>query len=293
MPIFVVGCYVYYFLAGIMSGFGQRKYQEIKPSGKNTYNFYSTITAIVSVINLGIMTGFSPKIDNFVTVITALVYAIVCYLNYGVTLRALERNGVFLTSITTKIGTIVLPMLVSGLVLRESVSLFTVGGAVCAIAASLVLVYGKGGAKPDIYLLCSTVLFAAITVICTKIFVKYCGSEHIVSYCFLINVIILIISVVMLFINADKKHLRAEFSCFKPKHYALVVPIAVLSNLSSYVSKYVLAHVEVITDTVITTAVAMLSTVLVARFFGEKFGVRHFVSIIFALAAAILPIAFV
>ena len=293
LSIILILCYLSTFIIGFINSCGSAKFQYIKPDSKNAYNFYAIITAVISILNFSILCGFSPVISNFKVLILAFIYSISCCMSYRFNMISLEKNGVFLTTISSQIGTIVLPIIVSLLFLKENINLSTIISAVFVILSSAVLAFGKHVSKFNFPILCINILICAVSTICTKIFVKIDSAENIVSFYWLINVIILVISVILFFAKSDKSSFKTELKHFKLKHYLLVILISTASNFGGYISKFTLLHVEVITNTIITTSLGLVTTAIVSYIFGEKLRLRHLISVIFALIATILPLIFV
>ena len=221
LSIILILCYLLTFIIGFINSCGSAKFQYIKPDSKKAYNFYAIITAVISIFNFSILCGFSPVISNFKVLILAVIYSTACCMSYRFNMISLEKNGVFLTTISSQIGTVVLPIIVSVIFLKENINLITVISAVFVILSSAVLVFGKQVTKLNPLILFINIFICAVSTTCTKIFVKIDSAENIVSFYWLINVIILVISVILFFAKSDKSNFKTELKHFKLKHYLL------------------------------------------------------------------------
>lgn len=285
-------CYLFIYFSTVFSNLGNRKYEKIKPDSGYAYNIYAVLTAVVSIINFSFFTKFSYKID-FKVCILSFFYAIVCCAGYRVNLKNLVKNNIFIISSSNQSASLLVPMLIYPIFLKESISASTVAGAILSVISSLILLPIKGKEKNKIHLplLCLGMSISASSVILLKLMTKYCGIENYFTYCLWTNIFILIISATALFSGKHKEMTVAkEIKQFKPRHFLLILVIATMTNLSTVPSQYILSHIDVIAHTIINASVGLLSTTTVSLLFKQQVGVKQLISILFSLAAAIIPL---
>lgn len=280
------------FVAGFLSSVCTKKFQTVLPKGNVILGFYALITGIISVVNFLIMTGFAPTF-NLRICIFSLLYAAVCKWGYVVTFNSLKYNGVFMSSVFTRCGSLIMPMIISFVLFGESQSLATVVSAICIIVASVLPSVGKEekkAVKKEGLIYAGLGMFiSAYSTMSMKLLVSLEGADKILSYYLLTNVFIALISMIKVLFSVSQYGI-GEIKNFHPKYYGLVFVIATISNLSGFMSQWMFAHIEVIMGTVIINALGVFSTMLVSAYFKEKLTKRHYASAVLSFAAAILPV---
>lgn len=280
------------FVVSLANTFGNKKLQTIFPKGNVAYAFYAFITGAVSTVNFLIMTKFSPVI-NLRVIAFALFYAVICRISYVVTFKSLKYNGVFMNNIFSRVGSIIPPIIISGLFLGEQQGLGTILGGICVIAAGILpgaSQEGKNTKKAGLLWATAILAIGTVTTMSTKLFVALEGVENTLSYNLMTNVFISVTSVFSFVNEVRKGGGVSEIFAFKKEHYLLTFVVATTSNLGAYVGRFMLELVGVIPNAVISGSVGMLVTVAVSLYFGEKLTKRRFVSVVLSIASAILPV---
>lgn len=279
-------------LVNFSNKFCNKKLQTIFPKGKSAYAFYALITGIVSTINFLIMTGFSLQ-TNFQTVLFALFYAIICRASYFVAFRSLKYNGVFMSDVFSRVGTILPPILISALFFGEIQGKGTILGALCVCAAAVLPYTAQKNVKTQtnrgfVWALAILALSTCSTML-LKSFVSLQGAENMLSYYLLTNVFIAVSSAVSLIAKCGEKGGRDEIASFKAPHYLLTLAVTFTSNLGGFVSRYLVEFMGVIPNTVIGGALDIFVTIMISMYFRERLK-RRLVCALLCLASAILPV---
>ena len=282
------------FIILISARFGNKKLQTIFPGGNVAYAFYAFITGVISVVNFMIMTGFRPTV-SFNILALSLVYGILCRVSYMITFKSLKYNGVFVNNAISQVGSIIPPIIISALILGEKQGWGTILGGIIVIIAAILpgmssVVETKKSGRAGVICAASLLANCTLTTMCTKILVNLEGAQSMLSYALFTNVFIALTAVFSLVGEIRKGGMLTEIRQFKKEHYILTFLVATASNMSGYVGRYMLELVDVIQNTVISSSLGMIVTIMVSLWYKEKLTKRHFVSAILSVVAAILPV---
>ena len=282
------------FFTSLTKTFGNKKLQTIFPEGNTVYAFYALITGVISVINFLIMTGFNPTV-NFNILIISCIYGVLCRVSYVLLFKSLEYNGVFVNDAVSRVGSIIPPIVISALILGEKQSIGTILGGIGAVVAAILPGFSSVGesqkaGRQGVVCIIAILALNTTTTMLTKILVNLEGAESMLSFSLFVNVFVILTSIFSLLGNFKKGGMVQEIRLFKKEHYFLTFLVATMSNLSGYVGRYMLEFVDVIQNTIISSALAVVATVMVALWFKEKLTKRHYISAVLSVISAVLPV---
>lgn len=275
-----------------MVSFGNKKFQVIMPKGQVSYAFYAIISGVVSLINFSFISGFSLEFKTNVA-LCAFIYALICHFNYIITFNSLQHNGVLLSAIFSRAGSLIMPMVIYALFFGEKQPVSTVVGALCMMVAIVIPMLGhktgKGISMTGILYALAMMLVSAFSVLSSKILVDLYGSEVMIPYVFITNIFMTVIAIFHLLFACKQEGVNAIVQ-FTWKHYLLVVIISFACNYGSVVSRWIYEYIDVITCTVVLSGINMLVTVDISLYFKEILTKRYIVCVLLAIISAVLPV---
>jgi drug/metabolite transporter (DMT)-like permease len=204
---------------------------------------------------------------------------------------------VFLNDAFGRVGRIIPPMIISALFLGQPQGLGTVVGGICVIIA--VILPGKfskddlkgTGKKRALYAI-AFILLCTSSTMCVKMYVELQSPEDLISFCLFTNIFIAITSVISLIAEIPRGNVRKEIQLLGKWHYLFIIILAVGSNVTAYVDSFMLEYVDVIKNTIITSSIGIVVTLLVTGINKEKITIRHIISACLSLVSVIFPLFF-
>lgn len=282
------------FILSVISTFGQKKLQTIFPENKLSYDLYTFLTGVLCTIEYLILAGFRPAV-NWRILLISFIYAVICRLNYVVVFRSLKYLGIILNSAISKVGSIVLPIILSAVFLGEVHGVGTIIGAICIMAASILpgihMLKDKKEIKAKILWAIPVILFGLCTIMFQKIVVAFDGTDGYLSLLLFTNVFLILIGVFPIIrkLSSERRKGTSTILTFKKAHYALTLIITATGCVSGYVHKSIIGLVGVIPSTIIGSAFGPIVLIMAALYFREKLTPMHIISAVLSIPAAILP----
>lgn len=281
-------------IGGASSGF-IKQYQKTAPSGSAAYCLYCLIMSVCAMIYFFITGGFRVTV-NGITIVYSIVAGIDTVLVVVLGVIAMNYIDLLTLSFSQSCGSMVIPVLFGILFLNEETSVsFWISAGLMATAVLLPII-AKGKPKEHgtfIGYICCAVLFFCngMYTVLLKLFQRnpYVTNEN--AYCFLMNMVMFLVSIVGFFILA-KKHssVSHELKKFRPKHVAYVAISAVTSNSSTLLSFVVMRGMSIALMTVLGTSLGIVITAFlsVVIFRERKMRLLDITSILCAIASVIV-----
>lgn len=283
------------FILSVISTFGQKKLQTIFPENKLSYDLYTFLTGVLCTIEYLILAGFRPTV-NWRILLISFIYAVICRFGYVVTFRSLKYHGIILNSAIVKIGSIVLPIIISAVFFSEVYGMGTIIGAICVMLAALLpgihMLKEKSKIRAKILWAVPVILIGLCSIMFQEIVVSFDGTDGYLSLLLFTNVFLILIGVfpIMRRLSSERGKGTSAILTFKKAHYLLTIIITAAGCVSGYVSKSIIGLVGVIPSTVIVSALGPIVLITASLYFREKLTLMHIISAVLSIPAAILPV---
>lgn len=290
-----------------LSGLGSRLFSKlcsnlIVGSTYASYALFYTLNSLVACGFFWITSGFNLTL-NLPTLLYSLLYALVVFAALFFSLLSYRLFAVASVSVLSSALAPVTTSLVGALLFREhpgARTLLRIG--MMLIAVFLVFAdtarhrEKQPGEAPSkkrwgvlLFVLSGMILSNCASTIVTKYYALSPRVAEETSFFFFTNAILIVAALSLLLIEALRhpSELRAAAGLLKPKSLISLVGNAVCSNVGSLVSIWLLAQMDVSVFTPISSALGILTGVLVSLLLREKPGIFSYLAAAVACLAVI------
>ena len=253
---------------------------------------YNFINAVFAAIFLFAINGFSFAM-NSATLVYSLAFAGVVVLSVSLNVLTLRRVSVYLTGLTSTLGSVVISTFFGIIVLGDDVTLKGMISLALMIAA-VIMPYIKhldGKEKSGILIPVLYFIIGGAANVVTKLFTLDTRVTDSQSFFVMTNIIIAAIALVALsaMVISKPKSAKDVLHAFKLRDVANILSRTALSNISSVLGIIVIAGMTLGVYTVTTSSFGIISGALLSLIvFREGINRATFVSVVLAIASVII-----
>ncbi len=272
-------------------------FQKTSPPGIFHMLVYNLINAAFACAFFWVSAGFSINM-NVVTVIYAVVYALIICVNLSAQIFAFSRAPVSVVTLMTMAGGVLLPSVFGIIKFGEVLTLKLAVSSVLIIIAAVLPFAGKKGEKKvfsaSAVAVCALMfVLSGLSVILLKLYAldaRVCNSE---SMFFLTNAAIVAICIVIL-ATMGIKHREKGFSgrvirAYTPLQVINIISKTALANIASVLQVIILAGMAASTFSVLNSALTLLGAGIVsALLFREKQSASSVAALVLATVAIVI-----
>lgn len=252
---------------------------------------YNLLNALFASVFFFVGNGFVLHI-NTVTFLYSTIFAVSIIITLTVNVLVLSRVSVSRLSVMTTAGLTLFTSCFGTFVLKEDLSLRLILSLTCMLCA-VILPYStdRNRLKKENNLIC--ILPAVCTgfnVILKKMYTVTDGVCDTNSFFLVTNLLIILFSILTLLVMRRKSKTNGfSFCFFSARQTGNIAARTLLSNLSSVIGIYLLAHMNVSVYTVLSSACGLLSSALLSRLvFKENMRRIEIIALILAICAIVV-----
>lgn len=255
---------------------------------------YNLINAVFAAIFLFAINGFSFSM-NGATLAYSFAYAGVVVLSVSLNVLTLRRVSVYLTGLTSTLGSLVISTFFGVIVLADDV---TVKGMIslALMVVAVILPYiehFKGIGKSGILVPVLYFIIGGAANVVTKLFTLDTRVTDSRSFFVMTNIIIaaIALSVLSAMLISKPKSAKDVLHAFAPRDVANILSRTALSNISSVLGIIVIAGMTLGVYTVTTSSFGIISGALLSLIvFREGINRATFISVVLAIASVIVSV---
>ena len=302
----IIFLFAVFALAGVGANvFSKLCSNTVRDDSLSKYSLVLIINSIVACIFFAFSSGFSISV-NGATLIYSTVYAFIVALSIVTNVIVYRYASISNVNVISNASGMVCTALVGVFLFSEPLGLMGVLRISVMLIAifcifieqkkhSLVSVEPDRGDKQGHFLLLTTLIALISVASCanTVILKMYALSTQVVnenSFFFFTNVLLCIGSVVVFLFSCLRKkgEFREALSLFRPKQLCSIAGKTVVSNISSLISILIVAKVDMVVFSPVSSAIGIVVGVIGSLLFRERLGIFSYIAVIVSAIAFIL-----
>lgn len=252
---------------------------------------YNLLNALFASVFFFVGNGFALHI-NTVTFLYSTVFAVSIIITLTVNVLVLSCVSVSRLSVMTTAGSTLLSSCFGVLVLKEDLSLRLILSLICMLCAVMLpYSFNSKRIKKENNILCILpIICTGFNVILQKMYTVTDGVCDTNSFFLATNLLIVLFSGLALLVTGRKNETNGlSFHVFSARQTGNIAARTLLSNLSSVIGIYLLAHMNVSVYTVLSSACGLLSSALLSRVvFKENMRWVEKVALLLAVCAIVI-----
>ena len=272
-----------------------KTYQKSAPKGNVSFCMYSMIMSVFAMGFYFITGGFRVEM-NLLTLGYALATGIDMVILVILGIFAMQYVDLLTLNLAQACGGMIIPVLFGILFLEErTVFTFWISAVFMVLAVLLPILMQKGKRERGTvigYILCSILFFCnGLYTILNKLYQANPATCNESSFCFMLNVVMLVMSVVALPVLLRRTPSeRAVLHQLSPKHILFILLGAVTSNAASLLNFSAMSGMHLSLMTILGTSLGILGTAFLSFtvFRERKLGIIDFLSILCAIASVVI-----